>query len=316
FEDGESATVDEIGVDPYTGEILGGRLWGDISQGWTNVMPFLLLLHYQLAIGTVGTLAFGIIALLWTLDCFVGAYLTFPGRRRAHDENATARRGFGSRWLPAWRVRWKGGAYKLNFDLHRASGLWFWAVLFVFAWSSVGMNLAPIYNPVMNLFFEHQSVLDARDSGRASGEIMDWPAALATGERLIARAAREEGFAVIRPDRIGFNPEARIFQYSVRSDRDMVLDWGGTTVYFDAVTGEALGLYLPSGKAAGDTVTNWLYALHFGAAWGWWFRVFITVMGVAVAVLSVTGVVIWFRKRRARGFRRVAPSAASRVHLP
>ena len=66
------------------------------------------------------------------------------------------------------------------------------------------------------------------------------------------------------------------------------------------MSGEQLGIYLPSGKAAGDTVTNWLYALHFGAAWGWWFRVFITVMGIAVAALSVTGVVIYLRKRRAR----------------
>src|SRR5256885_10719689 len=40
------------------------------------------------------------------------------------------------RWLPSWRVRWGGGAYKLNFDLHRAGGLWVWAVIVIVAFTS------------------------------------------------------------------------------------------------------------------------------------------------------------------------------------
>ena len=34
-------------------------------------------------------------------------------------------------------------------DLHRAGGLWLWAMLFVFAWSSVAFNLTPAYDAVM-----------------------------------------------------------------------------------------------------------------------------------------------------------------------
>ena len=41
-------------------------------------MPFIYRLHYSLALDTFGSYAFGIVALLWTLDCFVAIWLSFP----------------------------------------------------------------------------------------------------------------------------------------------------------------------------------------------------------------------------------------------
>ncbi|MFQ5415166.1 MAG: PepSY domain-containing protein, partial [Phycisphaerae bacterium] len=70
------------------------RLWGDLSQGLANLMPFVYRLHHSLALGTVGTWIFGVVALLWTLDCFVGAWLTFPPPRR---RDATRMHGAASR---------------------------------------------------------------------------------------------------------------------------------------------------------------------------------------------------------------------------
>ncbi|WP_325052205.1 PepSY domain-containing protein [Sinorhizobium meliloti] len=45
-------------------------------------------------------------------------------------------------------MRIYGGPHKFSFDLHRAGGLWVWAMLFVLAWSSVSFNLKEVYNPV------------------------------------------------------------------------------------------------------------------------------------------------------------------------
>nr|WP_306306218.1 PepSY domain-containing protein [Methylomonas koyamae] len=46
-------------------------------------------------------------------------------------------------------MKWRGSAYRINFDLHRAGGLWLWLLLLVFAWSSVYMNLSDsVYAPV------------------------------------------------------------------------------------------------------------------------------------------------------------------------
>ena len=77
---GQAAALpdDQVFVNPHTGELLGTRKWGDITQGSKNLMPFVYRLHHSLALGVAGRYAFGIVALLWTLDCFVGAYLTLP----------------------------------------------------------------------------------------------------------------------------------------------------------------------------------------------------------------------------------------------
>lgn len=148
----------QVFVDPYTGQVLGERNWGEISQGLKNLMPFIYRLHYELALGVVGSYAFGIVALLWTLDCFIGVYLTFPAPvRSAPGRPAGSGKPWLVRWKPSWKVRWHGGSYKLNFDLHRAGGLWVWGMLFVLAWSSVAFNLSEeVYEPVMHTLFAHQ----------------------------------------------------------------------------------------------------------------------------------------------------------------
>ncbi|WP_350152394.1 PepSY-associated TM helix domain-containing protein [Nitrosomonas sp.] len=129
---------DQLIFDPYTGEELGRRQFGAISQGVINVMPFIYMLHYNLALGSFGMWVLGICALIWTIDCFVGFYLTLPQRRKTTPplSNRNTSKNWGQRWLPAWKIRWKTSGYKLNFDLHHASGLWLWAVLCIFAWSS------------------------------------------------------------------------------------------------------------------------------------------------------------------------------------
>src|ERR1700758_1906115 len=42
----------------------------------------------------------------------------------------------------------RADAFRINFDLHRAGGLWFWLLLFVFPWSSVMLALRPVYERV------------------------------------------------------------------------------------------------------------------------------------------------------------------------
>lgn len=55
-------------------------------------------------------------------------------------------------------------------------------------------------------------------------------------------------------------------------------------------------LRLPSGQFAGDTATNWLTSLHMARVFGLPMQVFVCAMGLVVAMLSVTGVLIWIRK--------------------
>jgi len=290
---------DQVYVDPYTGRLLGERRYGDISQGPKNLMPFVYRLHYWLDLGTVGEYAFGIIALLWTLDCFVGAWLTFPARNGARRKNG---RPWAARWWPAWKVRWDGGAHKLNFDLHRAGGLWPWAILFVLAWSSVAFNLSEVYIPVMRLAFAYQ--LDDETVPALpqplNAPALSWRDARETGRRLMADQARVHGLRIIREDSLAYDPSHGIYRYDVLSSRDIRDHSGRTSVYIDGNSGELKGVWLPTGAASGDTVRMWLTSLHMAALWGWPMKLLVCSMGLVVAMLSVTGVIIWLRKRGAR----------------
>ncbi|MFM2346426.1 MAG: hypothetical protein RL654_1179 [Pseudomonadota bacterium] len=302
---------DEVFVNPYTGTITGTRRWGDLSQGVTNLMPFIHRLHHSLALGTVGTWIFGVIAVLWTIDCFVGVWLTLPARSKASPPSSP--RQWFRRWAPAWKLRIGAGPYKLNHDLHRAGGLWPWAALFVLAWSSVAFNLYdPVYRPVMDLFF------DMRPDPRASlprlaqdapEPAMGWSAALERGRQHMNALARDRDLRILAEDRLSYDPHRGVLRLEVRSHRDVSQRRGRTAIYVDARNGKLLACRLPTGEAAGDTVTAWLLNLHMAHLWGWPWRLFITLMGLVVALLSGTGLYIWWKKRRSR--RLSALSAAS-----
>lgn len=295
---GAAPSHNQVFVDPYTGRVLGGRHWGALD-GLHNLLPFIYRLHMELALGVVGHRLFGVVALLWTLDCFVGAALTLPARG-----GRTPAGSWWRRWQPAWRVR-RAGAYRIGFDLHRAGGLWLWACLFVFAWSSVALNLHEAYDPVMHTLFESQEAraapgLSAPAAIPAPEPAMGWEAGLARGRALMAGVAREKGFTVLHEQRLSYRPHRGDFQYRVRSDRDIRDRRGITSVDFDAATGRLLAVYLPTGEASGDTVTGWLLAWHMADVWGQPFKVAVFLMGLATAGLSGTGAWIWWRKRKGR----------------
>ena len=300
---GPEGTTEEYFLDPYTAEILGSRRYADIRQGLRNLMPFIYRLHYSLALGTVGSYLFGIVALLWTLDCFVGAYLTFPPRQR-DGSRAPLRRSWLRRWKSSWLLR-TNKLFSFVFTWHRASGLWVWAMLFVFAWSAVALNLREVYHPVMKAAFdmperayERFSKLDEPRPEPA----LSWADALAKGRSLMAQEAARHGLEVYGERRIDYDADRGTFRYAVRSSRDISDRYPSTTVWFDGDRGDLMAFEAPTGENTGATITTWLYHLHFGsiAAGGWPYRIFVCLMGLGVALLSVTGVWIWWRKRAKR----------------
>lgn len=291
---------DQLILDPFTGQELGRRSWGAISQGLDNLMPFIYQLHYELALDTVGIWILGIVALVWTLDCFVGFYLTLPaGKKR--NSGARKHRSFWQRWQVAWRIKWSGSPTRINFDLHRAGGLWLWLVLLIFAWSSVYMNLwDTVYAKVTDFFLElHEPWTDLSErENPLQNPKLSWREAQETGARLMERAATQTGFSVERQTILNLRRELGMYVYGVRSSADFTDHGGGTRVFFDADSGTQRLLVLPSGQYSGNTVTAWLGALHMANVFGLPYRIFVCVLGLVIVLLSVTGILIWLRKRR------------------
>ena len=294
-----SFIYDEAFVNPYTGKVIAARKWGDISQGMINLIPFIYTLHFELALGELGTYVFGIVALLWTMDCFVGAYLTFPASRKDKNRHHAS---WVQAWKKSWRVRWNKGTFKLNFDLHRAGGLWIWAMLLVVAWSSVGFNLNQVYSPAMSAVFDFQ-VADERIATLQkpqSRPLIDFGIALVKAEQLMQAEAKRNDFTVINSERLSYDPYRAVYQYRVKTSLDINEKVGQTAIYLDANTGQQLAIFLPSTKANGDTVNSWLMYLHTAKVWGLAYQVFVLCVGLMVVVLSATGIYIWWKKHKSK----------------
>ncbi|MEL6761813.1 MAG: PepSY-associated TM helix domain-containing protein [Myxococcota bacterium] len=285
-------------VHPQTGDVLGSRDYGNLSQGSINLMPFIYRLHYSLALGRVGVILMGIVALLWTVDCFVGAYLTTPRRRRA--EARTSRSWF-ARWKPAWLIR-TTQLFSFAFTWHRASGLWLWGLLLIFAWSAVGLNLSEVYNPLMRATLGYERAyeqLDVLDELRTRPQL-DYIEARAVGRDRLESLAAEGGFQVYREHTLSYDSARGVYRYRVYSSRDISSRYPNTTLFLDGDSGELLQFETATGQFAGNTVTTWLFALHFGAVGGRLYQSAVSVFGLVVCGLGVSGVWIWWRKRRKR----------------
>jgi uncharacterized iron-regulated membrane protein len=301
----------ETFVDPYTGAIQGSRKFGDLTEGRKSLLTFLYRLHYSLSLGEVGTVIFGVVALLWFVDCFVGAYLTFPPRRSARGRGGAepVQRGWHARWARSWALR-TGKLFSLVFTWHRASGLWIWGMLLVFAWSGVALNLGDqVYRPVMKLVFtpgppdEVPALAQPRVTPR-----LDARAAREVGRRLVAVEVGRLGGHVLRERWLAYDAKRGVYTYTVESTLDLSERLADTTVTFDGDDGRRRGFHAATGQHAGRTFDSWIIALHFGAIreLGRIYRAVVSVLGVMVTLLSVTGVWIWWRKRKRATPRRDA----------
>lgn len=286
---------DQVFVDPYSGQILGERRWGDITQTWRNLMPFLYRLHYSLALGTVGTWALGLVSLLWMVDCVIGFCLTLPASAKSNKHP----------WLGRWARAWKldmQSRWRATFDLHRAGGLWLWPALFVLAWSSFALNL-PQWHDLMVRAVSVQQPGAANLPRRARPlwhPTLDWKAAHRRAQDLMQAHASLRGFSVLGESSLAYDPVRGLYRYDVRSSLDINDRGGSTRLFLDGETGTLVATWLPTGAAGGDTFITWISNLHMASVGGMTYKLAITLAGFGVAMLSVTGLLIWMRKRSAR----------------
>ena len=294
-------------LDPWTGKELGRVHERHATQGFiANIMPFVYMLHEALALGTIGMLVLAAVAILWTIDCFTGFYLTLP----------VAIASFWQRWKPSWLIKQRAGFFRVNFDLHRASGLWLWPMLFIFAWSSVMLEPLPVYDWVTGALFDYQSPMDwilsmpqHPDGQRPK---LDWRAAQAAGERLMEEQAAIHGFRIEKPLGLAYLSDFGLYSYDVRTDRAFP-EYNIVNIYFDGDTGALYKVNWPTGEHSGNTVSSWLRSLHMirDPVDSLAYRIFVCVLGVVITALSVTGVYIWWKKRRARKFSKAHRGASA-----
>ena len=297
----------QVFVDPVSGAELGRREWGAV---WPitreTFVSFLYKLHYSLHIPALwgtdrwGIWLMGAIALVWTFDCFVGFYLTLPVRRA--KTAPPGGKSWWQRWRPAWNVRWRGGFPKLNFDLHRAFSLWTWIVLLVLAFTAFSLNLyREVFYPVMQTFTRVTPTPFDTRTPVAPPQAIEPRVPYAD---VVARAgaeARGRGWDV-PVGSLYYSPEFGIYMVSLFAPGDDhgTGGVGPALLYYDGIDGRLLGDRRPWQGTAADIFVQAQFPLHSGRILGLPGRILISCMGLVVAMLSVTGVIIWWRKRASR----------------
>lgn len=296
----------QIAVDPATGEIQARREWGAVSLTRENLLPFLYKLHYSMHIPNVGgfelgMLIMGIVGIVWTLDAFIALAISFPSPRS---------------WRKSFAFRWSKGGFPLLFDLHRSGGVWLWPLLLVLALTSVAMNLNyEVVRPIVSSLSTLSPDVFAQRTPVAPDKTV--APATARGE-VVARAeveAARRGW-IAPAGAVFYSPEYAVYGVSFfapghdHGDSGLGNPW----LYFDAVSGRSVGAHVPGEGTAGDLYLQAQFPLHSGRIAGLAGRIAVSVLGAVVAILSLTGVWIWARKRwRARAGVR-SPQRLEEVH--
>lgn len=280
-----SPRYNQIFVDPYDGHILGIRTHGAFGLDRAHLMPFLYRLHYTLMIpGNAGMILLGLVALIWMIDCFVGFYLTLPRGRP-----------FWKKWRPAWQIKRKADSYRVNLDLHRASGLWLWPILFLLALTSVAVSLErEVFRPVLSALLPTSSEPE-RPVGHAPpagpGRSFDDAVAIARAEAL------RRGWTA--PVTVVYQIHSR-HVYGVRFGEPRHAGFGPSVIFVDQGSGHILRADEAGEGLAGDKVAQLMLPIHTGRVAGLAGRIMMVVAGLAIVLLSLTGIVIWWKKRGAR----------------
>lgn len=275
-------------LDPVTGDTVATRYWARCCFEAENFIPFIYEFHHTLMLPeTWGLLLMGIVAIVWLFDHFIALWLTFP--------KGTP---FMQKWKKAWRIKSGASAYRTNVDVHRAGGLWLWLLLLLIAMSSIAMNLPDrVFKPVVSLvspvepsvFFE-RSQMSAEQLGKVQLDFAD----------IIPIATQHAATINLNEPLHGifFSKAFNYYAVGFGDEHESLL--GSAWLFFDGEQGRMIRSTIPGEGSAGEIFYQLQLPIHSGSIAGLPGRITILLAGLLIAVLSVTGVVIWWKKRKAR----------------
>lgn len=264
-------------MDPYNGEVLTERIFGSMQVDRNNLMDFIYQLHIDLQLGHEMIWFLGLVSFLWLIDHFAALFLSFP----------TA-----AKWAKSFKIRRKAKGHRFVFDLHRAGSLWLFPVTLMLAFSGVYLNWYEEFTTVA----ETVSPVTHRYNARAPSleqAIFNPPV---TYDEAIQNASERAGADV---DMISYFPWKGLYLARTYDERD-IDPYGRRLIAIDARDGRILDDFHAASGTGSDILMVWQYPLHSGKAFGWTGRLIVFFTGIAIVVFSITGILLWSRKRRSR----------------
>lgn len=259
-----------VAVNPYTGEVINGRFWGQTFTTW------LLDLHTHLRMEASGRNIVAALAVLLTVSILSGLYLWWPGLARLSQ---------------AFTLRHNAGLMRLLFDMHRLLGLASAGFLLLLAFT--GFHLA--YPALLETLTASSGMGhgDAGPSVSSTSQPNDRPVTLSEAV-LVARGLfpSSEVRRVTTPA-----GELGTYRINLRQRHELNQNHPFTNVWVDRWSGQIRSVNNPSQFSVGQIFTTWQWPLHTGEALGNRGRLIWFFAGLAPLALWLSGLAHWLYRK-------------------
>ena len=261
-----------VSVNPYTGEIVSSRFWGQ------TVMTWIVDLHTQLRLDQLGSNSVGVLGLLLVVSCSSGLYLWWPSLKEI---------------LNSLKIRSNGGLKLILLDVHRLLGLLSAGPLIVLAITGTLLSF-----PSSLEFFTGSSGMEHGQTGRdivSTAIPNNHPTGLSSAT-FVAQSVfpKAELRRITTP--LG---DTGIYRINFRQTSEINQKHPFTTVWVDRWSGQIREVRNPNSFSTGETFATWIWPLHTGEALGPKGRFIWFLSGISLFILYVSGLLRWlFRTNR------------------
>lgn len=264
--DGSEAFVSQDGR-----ELVGHWRWNESFVG------VLSELHFHLALGRSGGAIVGAVGLALTVMAVTGLILFWPFRGYFGIASFFPRN--------TSRLAWS--------RLHRDLGLLASGPILLFALTAAGV----VFYGTAQVVLGALTFSGTRDAARPSVETTE-PVGSATAAHIAAAQAALPGARLM-----SYNPPSvreAVHYFRFRSEGEPHPN-GRSAVYVDGRSGDVLRVEDATTAPRGERAAQWLYPLHSAAVGGNMYAALAFLTAIALAVMSVSGPVIYIQARRRKG---------------
>lgn len=194
-----------------------------------------------------------------------------------------------------FRMRWRRtGNVRVTFaDVHKLVG--FWALLFHIAIATTGTWLAleGYLNPVLKRVAGQEQVQKEREEDQSASATLQAVQPIAPMIEQARTLIEDFEPSYARIDRGGTSPTVHI-----QGNVPGLVQENASYVLFDARTGQLKHVYDVRKQSFWTQFRYALEPIHYGYYGGFWVKLLYLIVGLMPAILSITGALLWFERRK------------------
>ena len=259
-----------VSVNPYSGEVVKKRFWGEFAMTW------IYDLHYTLLLKHTGKIVMAIVGGFLLVSLLSGVYLWLPARHKI---------------VSALLIKRSASRERFTYDLHKVSGIYSLIVMLMLTITGIALEIPEYANPLISCFSPLQTLSKSTSNFSNQPRIsLDKAVDIAKQQFPDARLCWIE------------TPSGNLGSYRInlRQANEPSQRFPKTNVWIDQYSGDILNINNPRNFSKGDSAISWFHPLHSGEAFSMTGRLLVFISGLCCPILFVTGVLRWLQKRCAK----------------